>query len=165
MNTSYIQYLMLDSVACVVELWVMKGVLSKVMQVIYNALNVKTALITKSLSTHVLSYSVICWFSNLPCERWFDASGLLQAKSVSIYRPSSSGRSLLIGVGLEPHFILPQQLLDGAPQQLLDGANHVLPIRWCKHEWLPVIDGFFSRLPLQVIEEVLYNSLFINLST
>ena len=35
---------MFDSVACVVELWVMKGVLSKVMHVTYNALNVKTAL-------------------------------------------------------------------------------------------------------------------------
>ena len=65
---NYLTNLMFDSVACVVELWVMKGVLSKVMHVTYNALNVKTALRNETdiqtrtiLFSHLLVQEFILW--------------------------------------------------------------------------------------------------------
>ena len=63
---NYLTNLMFDSVACVVELWVMKGVLSKVMHVTYNALNVKTALRNETLiqtRTVLFSYLLVQEFS------------------------------------------------------------------------------------------------------
>ena len=62
--------------------------------------------VTKPISRHALSSSLICWFRNLPCEKWVHASCVLKAKLVTIDRPSSSERSLLLRIRSDSSFHL-----------------------------------------------------------